>query len=141
METDKQGMQVTMRGKGEHKGWTIWIHKLNFGEGLGVGGVKVKYHVERRGEVSCVQVKFSNHVPTLTDGFIPCPLLTPSTPSPPLVCNIWWRSTLHSPQYKLHPSLHTYRELEYYRVIETPIHTQLNPVYNASPNISDRFLE
>ena len=31
MEMDKQGMHVMMRGKGEHKGWTIWIHKQNFG--------------------------------------------------------------------------------------------------------------
>ena len=26
MEMDKQRMQVTMRGKGECKGWTIWMH-------------------------------------------------------------------------------------------------------------------
>ena len=25
----KQGMGVTMRGKGEHNGWTTWIHKQN----------------------------------------------------------------------------------------------------------------
>ena len=92
------------------------------------------------GEIPHVQVKCSSRVPTLADGSILCPLLTPSTP-PQFVCNIWWRSIIHSPQYKVHPSIHTYREMEYYRVIETPIHTQLNPVYNACRNISDRFLE
>ena len=35
METDKQEMQVMMRGRGECKGWTRLIQNKNLGRGVG----------------------------------------------------------------------------------------------------------